>query len=180
MGLNSLQQIQAPLKERYRDDPVAARVTLSASGALGEGVTCSVQTGQALVRAGLHPGTGGDGLSACSGDMLLQALVACAGVTMGAVATSLGIEVSGTVTGKATWTGEEPCRSTGTRRWDSPTSGCTSTFTRMRRPSKLPRSSGSPSAIASSIRPSNRPRGWPHRSTRPGLLRVEGRTPGGT
>ena len=107
MGLNSLQQIQAPLKERYRDDPVAARVTLSASGALGEGVTCSVQTGQALVRAGLHPGTGGDGLSACSGDMLLQALVACAGVTMGAVATSLGIDVSGTVTaeGDLDWRG---------------------------------------------------------------------------
>jgi uncharacterized OsmC-like protein len=107
VGRNSLQQIQAPLKERYRDDPAAARVTLSASGALGAGVTCSVQTGQALVRAGLHPDTGGDGLSACSGDMLLQALVACAGVTMGAVATSLDIEVSGTVSaeGDLDWRG---------------------------------------------------------------------------
>ncbi len=107
MSRNSLQQIQAPLKERYRDDPAAARVTLSASGALGEGVTCSVQTGQALIRAGLHPDTGGDGLSACSGDMLLQALVACAGVTMAAVATSLGIDVSGTVSaeGDLDWRG---------------------------------------------------------------------------
>ena len=107
MSANSLRQTQAPLKERYRDDPTAARITLSAVGVLGEGVTCSVQTGQALVRAGLHPATGGDGLSACSGDMLLQALAACAGVTMGAVATSLGIDVGGTVTaeGDLDWRG---------------------------------------------------------------------------
>jgi uncharacterized OsmC-like protein len=107
VSLNSPQQTQAPLKDRYREDPTAARITLSAVGALSEGVTCSVQTGQALVRAGLHPGTGGDGLSACSGDMLLQALVACAGVTMGAVATSLGIDVTGTVTaeGDLDWRG---------------------------------------------------------------------------
>ena len=107
MSANSLKQTQAPLKERYRDDPTAARITLSAVGVLGEGVTCSVQTGQALVRAGLHPATGGDGLSACSGDMLLQALAACAGVTMGAVATSLGIDVGGTVTaeGDLDWRG---------------------------------------------------------------------------
>jgi uncharacterized OsmC-like protein len=92
-----LRAVQAPLKERYREDPGAARITLHADGELGAGVSCSVATGQALVRAGLHPATGGDGLSACSGDMLLQALVACAGVTLAAVATSLGLDVSGTV-----------------------------------------------------------------------------------
>jgi len=93
----ALRSIQEPLKERYREDPGAALVVLRASGELGEGVTCSVETGRELVRAGLHPASGGDGLSACSGDMLLQALVACAGVTMRAVATSLGIDVSGSV-----------------------------------------------------------------------------------
>jgi uncharacterized OsmC-like protein len=90
--------LQDPLKERYRSEPEAALVTLRAEGSLGEGVTCSVQTGRALAEAGLHPATGGDGLSLCSGDMLLQALVACAGVTLRAVATSLEIPVrSGTV-----------------------------------------------------------------------------------
>jgi uncharacterized OsmC-like protein len=93
-----LRTIQAPLKERYRDDPEAAVVTLSAAGELGEGVSCSVRTGQAVAEAGLHPASGGDGSLLCSGDMLLEALVACAGVTLQAVATSLGIEVeSGTV-----------------------------------------------------------------------------------
>jgi uncharacterized OsmC-like protein len=93
-----LQAIQAPLKERYRDDPGAAVVTLSAEGRLGEGVSCSVQTGRAIAEAGLHPASGGDGTQLCSGDMLLEALVACAGVTLRAVATSLGIEVrAGTV-----------------------------------------------------------------------------------
>lgn len=91
MNPDQLRSLQAPLKEQYRDRPTAARITLHAEGRLGEGVTCSVQTGQALVRAGLHPGTGGDGMAACSGDMLLQALVACAGVTLNAVATALGI-----------------------------------------------------------------------------------------
>jgi uncharacterized OsmC-like protein len=90
-----LRAVQAPLKQRYREDPHAAMITLSATGALGDGVTCSVETGRALVRAGLHPATGGDGASACSGDMLLQALVACAGVTMRAVATSLGFDLRG-------------------------------------------------------------------------------------
>jgi uncharacterized OsmC-like protein len=90
--------MQAPHKERYRDEPQAAVITLKAEGALGEGVTCSVQTAQALIEAGLHPATGGDGLSACSGDMLLEALVACAGVTLNAVATALEIPVrTGTV-----------------------------------------------------------------------------------
>jgi uncharacterized OsmC-like protein len=88
-----LQAIQAPLKERYRDDPGAAVVTLSAEGELGEGVSCSVQTGRAIAEAGLHPTSGGDGTQLCSGDMLLEALVACAGVTLRAVATSLGIAV---------------------------------------------------------------------------------------
>ena len=98
MEREELRTIQAPLKERYRDDPRAAVVTLSADGKLGEGVSCSVQTGRAIAEAGLHPASGGDGSLLCSGDMLLEALVACAGVTLRAVATSLGIEVrSGTV-----------------------------------------------------------------------------------
>jgi|SRR6187549_322609 len=98
MDPDQLREIQAPLKERYRDEPQAAAVTLSASGRLGEGVSCSVETGRAIAEAGLHPATGGDGSQLCSGDMLLEALVACAGVTLRAVATSLGIAVeSGTV-----------------------------------------------------------------------------------
>lgn len=92
-----LRSIQAPLKERYKTDPDAALVTLSASGTLGDGVSCSVDTGRAIAEAGLHPASGGDGSLLCSGDMLLEALVACAGVTMRAVATSLGIPVSGQV-----------------------------------------------------------------------------------
>jgi uncharacterized OsmC-like protein len=92
---DTLRAVQAPLKERYQADPGAALVTLSAEGALGEGVTCSVQTGRALAEAGLHPASGGDGTLLCSGDMLLEALAACAGVTLRAVATSLGIEVRG-------------------------------------------------------------------------------------
>jgi len=95
MDRDELQTLQAPLKERYREDPESAMVTLSASGALGEGVSCSVQTGRALAEAGLHPATGGDGSLLCSGDMLLEALVACAGVTLRAVATSLEIPVRG-------------------------------------------------------------------------------------
>jgi uncharacterized OsmC-like protein len=88
-----LRSIQAPLKQRYEDEPEAARVTLAASGELGEGVSCSVDTGRAIAEAGLHPASGGDGSLLCSGDMLLEALVACAGVTLRAVATSLGIAV---------------------------------------------------------------------------------------
>lgn len=95
MRRDELRALQAPLKERYRDDPVAAAVTLRAEGALGEGVTCSVATGRAMAEAGLHPATGGEGTALCSGDMLLQALVACAGVTLRAVATSLDIPVRG-------------------------------------------------------------------------------------
>ena len=91
MNADQLRSLQAPLKEQYRQQPDAAHITLHAEGRLGDGVTCSVETGQALVKAGLHPATGGSGLAACSGDMLLQALVACAGVTLNAVATALGI-----------------------------------------------------------------------------------------
>jgi uncharacterized OsmC-like protein len=95
MNAAELRDLQAPLKQRYRDEPGAARITLAARGTLDEGVACSVETGKVLVQAGLHPATGGDGLSACSGDMLLQALVACAGVTLRAVATALDIPVHG-------------------------------------------------------------------------------------
>ena len=92
-----IRALQEPLKQQYRADPASALVTLHADGDLGASVSCSVQTGQALVRAGLHPATGGDGSLACSGDMLLQALAACAGVTMRAVAAALGLTVAGTV-----------------------------------------------------------------------------------
>jgi len=95
MGREQLREIQAPLKERYREEPEAAVVTLSATGELGEGVSCSVQTGRTIAEAGLHPASGGDGSLLCSGDMLLEALAACAGVTLRAVSTSLGIEVRG-------------------------------------------------------------------------------------
>jgi len=89
-----LRAVQAPLKERYRSEPDAARITLSATGSLGEGVSCSVDTGRAIAEAGLHPASGGDGTQLCSGDMLLEALVACAGVTLRAVATSLGVAIA--------------------------------------------------------------------------------------
>src|SRR5262245_8115181 len=93
MKTEQLRAIQTPLKEQYRKDPDAALITLKAEGALGDEVTCNVQTGKALVEAGLHPATGGTGLSVCSGDMLLQALVACAGVTLNAVATAIGVTI---------------------------------------------------------------------------------------
>jgi uncharacterized OsmC-like protein len=95
MNADDLRALQAPLKDRYREHPEAARITLHAEGRVGAGVTCRVETGRALVEAGLHPATGGTGLAACSGDMLLQALVACAGVTLNAVATALGIALRG-------------------------------------------------------------------------------------
>ena len=93
MKAEELRAIQAPLKERYKEQPAAALVTLKAQGRLGEGITCKVETGKALAAAGLHPATGGDGFAACSGDMLLEALVACAGVTLNAVATAIGVEL---------------------------------------------------------------------------------------
>ena len=99
MNLDQLRATQAPLKEKYRQEPGAAVVTLRASGDLdADHIACKIDTGRALVEAGLHPATGGDGTQACSGDMLLEALVACAGVTLKAVATSLGIAIrKGTV-----------------------------------------------------------------------------------
>lgn len=93
MDAAELKEIQAPIKAQYREDPEAAVSTLKAEGVIGEGVTCSVETGRALVEAGLHPATGGSGVHACSGDMLLEALVACAGVTLNAVATALDLKV---------------------------------------------------------------------------------------
>ena len=94
---DELRELQGPIKGRFRDDPRAAQITLKADGSLEDGISCSVETGRALVKAGLHEDTGGDGTLACSGDMLLQALVACAGVTMRSVATSMGLAVTGTV-----------------------------------------------------------------------------------
>jgi uncharacterized OsmC-like protein len=98
MEMDELRAVQVPLKEMYRAEPGTAMITLRAEGQIGERVSCSVQTGKALVEAGLHPATGGGGTLACSGDMLLEALAACAGVTMSAVATSIGVALrSGTV-----------------------------------------------------------------------------------
>ena len=93
MKTEELKALQAPIKDRYRKEPQAAVVTLRAQGRIGEGIACRVDTGRALVEAGLHPATGGSGLQACSGDMLLEALVACAGVTLSAVATALGVSL---------------------------------------------------------------------------------------
>jgi uncharacterized OsmC-like protein len=93
MDSRELKDLQAPLKERYRKEPEAALITLKAKGKISEGITCSVETGRAIREAGLHPATGGDGLHLCSGDMLLEALAACAGVTLNAVATSIGINL---------------------------------------------------------------------------------------
>ena len=99
MNVDQLRELQAPIKSRYRDEPESAVITLRASGEIGqENLACRVETGRALAEAGLHPASGGSGLQACSGDMLLEALAACAGVTLSAVATALGIEVrQGTV-----------------------------------------------------------------------------------
>jgi uncharacterized OsmC-like protein len=95
MNADDLRAIQAPIKERYKTNPDSAVITLRAEARAGEGITCKVETGKGMVVAGLHPATGGNGLAACSGDMLLEALVACAGVTLNAVATALGIELRG-------------------------------------------------------------------------------------
>ena len=93
MNASELKNLQTPLKEKYKVQPESALITLKAQGNIGEGISCKVDTGKALVEAGLHPATGGDGMLACSGDMLLEALVACAGVTLTAVATAIGIEI---------------------------------------------------------------------------------------
>src|SRR6201746_403437 len=98
MNAFELKDLQTPLKEKYKAQPGSALITLKAQGNIGEGISCKIDTGRALVEAGLHPATGGDGMLACSGDMLLEALVACAGVTLGAVATAIGVDIkSGTV-----------------------------------------------------------------------------------
>jgi uncharacterized OsmC-like protein len=98
MKTEELRSLQAPLKKRYQEKPETALVTLKAQGRIGEGVSCRVETGKALVEAGLHPATGGNGLMACSGDMLLEAFAACAGVTLSAVATAIGVKIDeGTV-----------------------------------------------------------------------------------
>ena len=91
MNAEQLKTMQAPIKAKYKENPASATVTLRAQGRIGEGIACRVETGKALVEAGLHPATGGNGLQACSGDMLLEALVACAGVTLKAVSTALSI-----------------------------------------------------------------------------------------
>ena len=93
MNSVELRNLQAPLKDKYRNEPNSAVITLKARGKLGEGISCKVETGRAISEAGLHPATGGDGMLACSGDLLLEALVACAGVTLSAVATAIGIEI---------------------------------------------------------------------------------------
>lgn len=95
MDNKALRDLQAPLKAQYRDRPQTALITLKAHGEVGKGIGCNVETGKALVEAGLHPATGGDGHLACSGDMLLESLVACAGVTLTAVATAIGVELRG-------------------------------------------------------------------------------------
>lgn len=98
MNASELKSLQAPLKEQYKSDPGSAIITLKAQGNMGDGISCKVDTGRALVEAGLHPATGGTGLLACSGDLLLEALVACAGVTLKAVATAIGVDITnGTV-----------------------------------------------------------------------------------
>ena len=109
MNAQELKALQAPIKERYRSEPGAAVVTLRAEGRIGEGIACRVDTGRALVEAGLHPATGGSGAQACSGDMLLEALAACAGVTLKAVATALAIKIND---GKVTAEGDLDFRGT--------------------------------------------------------------------
>jgi uncharacterized OsmC-like protein len=98
MNASELKNLQTPLKDKYKIDPATAWITLKAEGNIGEGISCKIETGKALVEAGLHPATGGTGMLACSGDMLLEALVACAGVTLSAVATAIGVDIkNGTV-----------------------------------------------------------------------------------
>lgn len=109
MNSAELRTLQAPLKQRYKDDPDSAVITLQAKGEIGEGVTCRIETGKALVEAGLHPATGGSGASACSGDMLLEALAACAGVTLNSVATAIGVNIR---KGKVTAEGDLDFRGT--------------------------------------------------------------------
>ena len=116
MDRDQLRALQAPLKAAYKDDPGQALITLKADGTLGEGISCSVDTGRAIAEAGLHPATGGDGTLLCSGDMLLEALVACAGVTLGAVATAIGDRDRRTAKSTPRATSTSEARSAWTRR----------------------------------------------------------------
>ena len=93
MNAEDLRKLQTPLKEKYRDQPQSAMITLKAEGKIGEGISCQIETRKAMIEAGLHPATGGNGMLACSGDLLLEALVACAGVTLGAVSTAIGVDI---------------------------------------------------------------------------------------
>ena len=157
MKRDELRETQRPQKERYREDPASARLTLRAAGELGsEAVSCSVETGRALVVAGLHPASGGDGALACSGDMLLQALVACAGVTLGSVAVNRGLEVGGRVVaeGDLDFRGTMGVASTARHRSASPGSACASSSTPTRATRSWTGCSRPPSATASSTRPS--------------------------
>jgi len=97
MNSEDLKKIQNPIKEKYKDDPNAAIITLKAQGKIGDGISCNVETGRMLAEAGLHPATGGNGMQVCSGDILLQALVACAGVTLSAVSTAIGVEINDSI-----------------------------------------------------------------------------------
>ena len=166
MDRAELRSLQEPLKDRYREDPDAALVTLSATSTLAEGITCSVRTGKAIAAAGLHPASGGDGSTLCSGDMLLEALAACAGVTLRAVATSLEIEIAqGFVHATATWTSAAPSASTATCRLGSSRSTYASTWRPTSRTSSSTPCSRSPCATASSIRRSPRLPGSRRRGT---------------
>jgi len=163
MDSTALRELQAPLKDKYRSDPGAAVVTLRAQGDLAEdAIACKVETGRALVEAGLHPATGGSGLEACSGDMLLEALVACAGVTLKAVATAIDFKLKG---GTVRAEGDLDFRGTlgvERHRSGSATSGCTSRSTPTSPRRSAPTCCASPSAIASCCRPCAR-----HRRPRP-------------
>ena len=162
MDANELRALQAPIKERYKSDPQAAVVTLRAKGTLDDAdIACKVETGRALAAAGLHPATGGSGLELCSGDMLLEALVACAGVTLKAVATALDIPLK---SGKVSAEGELDFRGTLGVAKDAPVafakSACASTSTPTRPRTSSINCSSSPNAIAWSTRPSRPGRRW--------------------
>ena len=162
MDAAGLRALQAPIKERYKTDPKAAVITLKAKGSLDDtSIACKVETGRALAVAGLHPATGGSGLELCSGDMLLEALVACAGVTLKAVATAIDVPLrAGTVSAEGDLDFRARSASPRRRRSASRRSACASTSTPTRRRRSSISCSSSPSAIASSIRRSGAARRW--------------------
>ena len=153
MDAEQLKAMQAPLKQKYKDDPAAAVVTLRAESRSTDGLSCKVATGRAIVEAGLHPATGGDGSLACSGDMLLEALVACAGVTLRAVATAIGVNLRGATVAAE---GDLDFRGTLGVAKDAPSASarfvCGSTSTPTRPMTSAPLSSALPNATASSCR----------------------------